>query len=87
MIMSSEAGINRRGLLKLMLRMPALRERLQTLTSRDENLFALCGAFEDATSTLDELRRQPSERNKAVISEYEELCQDIEREISEICSR
>jgi hypothetical protein len=50
MILPSEAAINRRGLLKLMLRMPALRERLQTLTSRDENLFALCDASSGARS-------------------------------------
>jgi hypothetical protein len=81
----SEAQINRRGLLKLMLRMPAVRDRLQLLSADDEVL-ALCGAFEDASTTLERLQRERSGVNFTVIVEYEELCRDIEREILELCT-
>jgi hypothetical protein len=85
--MSPEARSNRRGLLKLMLRMPALRGRLQTLSAMNDDVMSLCGAFEDATVTLDKLRRDWAGGNRAAIVEYEELCQEIEKEIVEICSR
>jgi hypothetical protein len=82
--LESEAQLNRRGLLKLMLRMPAVRDKLQRLSANEEVL-ALCGAFEDASSTLERLQRDRSDVNLATIIEYEELCRDIEREILEIC--
>lgn len=83
----SEARLNRRGLLKLMLKMPALRNRLQALSATNDDVLALCGAFEDASATLDELRRNRNSLNPSAIFEYEELCRDIEREITEICLR
>ena len=85
MIQSSETRLNRRGLLRLMLRMPALRDRLQLLSANDD-LLALCGAFEDASTTLERLRRERSGVNLTAIVEYEELCHDIEQEILEICT-
>jgi hypothetical protein len=69
-----------------MLRMPTVRDRLQRLSANDEVL-ALCGAFEDASAMLERLRRERSGVNLPVIVEYEELCRDIEREILEICSQ
>jgi hypothetical protein len=82
----SEAQINRRGLLKLMLRMPAVRDRLQLLSANDDVL-ALCGAFEDASATLERLQRERTSINFTAIVEYQELCRDIEREILEICNQ
>lgn len=82
----SEAQLNRRGLLKLMLRMPEVRERLQALSSTNDEVLALCGAFEDASSTLEKLRRDPTDVDLDAILEYEGLCRDIEHEILEICS-
>lgn len=82
----SEAKINRRGLLKLMLRMPAMRDRLQLLSAND-NVLALCGAFEDASATLERLQRDRTGVNGTTIVEYEQLCRDIEREILELCSQ
>ena len=85
--MSSEIEQNRRGLAKLMLRMPALRGRLQILSATNAGVFSLCGAFEEATSTLDRLRKEKSRVERSVIREYETLCEDIEREIIEMCGR
>ena len=82
-----EAEHNRRGLMRLMLKAPALRAKLQRLTASNADLFSLCGAFEDATSTLDQLRRQKSQASSTVITEYEHSCDEIEREIIEFCNR
>jgi hypothetical protein len=79
------AAADRRGLLKLMLKMPALREQLRILSAGDEGILGLCGAFDDATDTLDRLRRNNPERHSAVILEYENICAEIEQEIIEIC--
>ena len=55
--MQMEAARNRKGLMKLMLRMPALRGQLQLLSVRNEDVFNLCGAFDDASVTLERLRK------------------------------
>lgn len=87
--MLTEAQTTRRGLLKLMLRMPQMRKRLQELCATDESLISLCCAFEDATTTLDHLRRDCSQSasHHDMLAEYEQMCLDIEKEISSICSR
>ena len=85
--MLTEAQLNRRGLLKLMLRMPELRDRLRELSLTDDDFLSLCGAFEDASTTLDELRRDRDGRNKSAIFKYEEKYRDIETEIEKSCNR
>ena len=85
--MSTEIEQNRRGLIRLMLRMPALRGRLQILSATNAGMFSLCGAFEEASATLDRLRKEKSRVEQSVIREYETLCEDIEREIIEMCGR
>jgi hypothetical protein len=86
-VLSSETQLNRRGLLKLMLRIPEFRARLQELGATNADFLSLCGAFEDASSTLDHLRRDHARYDETAISEYEELCDDIESEIKSICTR
>lgn len=85
--MSVEIEHNRRGLIKLMLRLPALRGKLQIISATNADMFSLCGAFEDASSTLDRLRKEKTGANQSVIREYENLCDELEQEIIEICSR
>jgi hypothetical protein len=85
--MSSEIDHNRRGLMKLMLRMPALRGKLQLLSAANAEMLGLCGAFEDASSTLDRLRRENSPKDWATTQEYEALCEEIETQIIEMCVR
>jgi hypothetical protein len=70
-----------------MLKVPALRGKLQRLTASNADLFSLCGAFEDANSTLDRLRRSKSQASSTVVTEYEQLCAEIESEIIEFCDR
>jgi len=86
-VVLSEAQLNRRGLLKLMLRIPELRGRLQELSSRSESLSSLCGAFEDASMTLERLRAVRALPDEAAILEYEAVCREIEGEIRSICAR
>jgi hypothetical protein len=85
--MSFEVELNRRGLVKLMLKMPALRGRLQILSATNSAVFSLCGAYEEASATLERLRKEKSQVDRSVVIEYEDLCEDIEREIIEICGR
>ncbi|MRG57217.1 hypothetical protein GF108_16685 [Phyllobacterium sp. SYP-B3895] len=73
-----------RGLWKLMLRLPAMRGQLQVLSARNTTLQSLCDAFDEASSTLDRLRRNGSKDLK-LIAEYEMLCADIESEVIDIC--
>jgi hypothetical protein len=79
------AAADRRGLLKLMLKMPALRGQLQYLSVRDEGMLSLCGAFDDATDTLERLRRGDLDRHHDIVLEYENICAEIEQEIIKIC--
>ncbi|MGH6862586.1 MAG: hypothetical protein ACRECY_20270, partial [Phyllobacterium sp.] len=53
---------DRRGLLKLMLKLPGLRRQLLVLSAKDEGALSLCGAYDDATDTLERLRRDDPER-------------------------
>lgn len=77
-------GSAQRGLWKLMLKLPAMRGQLQLLNARSASMVNLCDAFDEATSTLDRLRKEPL-KNAALIKEYEILCTDIEGEIIDLC--
>ena len=85
--MTAEAEVERRGLMKLMLRMPALRGKLQLLSAANPELLGLCGAFEEASSTLERLRKENVPSNSNAINEYETLCEELEAEIIEMCMR
>ena len=67
-----------------MLKLPAMRGQLQMLSGRNTTLLSLCDAFDEASSTLDRLRRNGSSDLK-LIAEYEMLCSDIEGEVIDIC--
>lgn len=77
----------RRGLLKLMLRMPALRGKLRLLSARDDDFRSLCGAFEEAQMMLERLRGHQSCNDPAEIAEYEQVCSGIENEIISMCRK
>lgn len=81
-----EVDHNRRGLARLMLRLPTLRSQLQSLSTRNEEMRNLCGAFDDASTTLERLRRERDDRNASMIAEYEKICADIERDIVQMCT-
>lgn len=85
MAMPSETAHDRRGLLRLMLKMPALRGTLQILSATNPDLLGLCGAYEDASTALERLRKERGNANRAAIAEYEELCTDLETDIIRMC--
>jgi hypothetical protein len=74
----------KRGLSKLMLKLPAVRSQLRQATG--EPLQSLAEAYEDATSTLESLRRARNPDN-SLSDEYDRLCQDIEAEVLRYCHR
>lgn len=85
--MSNEIDYSRRGLVKLMLRMPALRGQLQALGVRNPDFLSLCGALEEASDKLERLRQESLNYKKSEIAEYEIICQELEQEIIQMCSR
>ncbi|MBN9135076.1 MAG: hypothetical protein J0I92_03390 [Phyllobacterium sp.] len=73
-----------RGLWKLMLKLPAMRGQLQMESAKNKALVGLCDAFDDATTALDELNRDPRS-NADLIKEYETICSEIESEVIDLC--
>jgi hypothetical protein len=73
-----------RGLWKLMLKLPALRGQLQMESAKNKALMGLCDAFDDATTALDQLNRDPRS-NADLIKEYETICSEIESEVIDLC--
>ncbi|MFU0507147.1 hypothetical protein [Pseudaminobacter sp. NGMCC 1.201702] len=71
-----------RGAKRLMLRLPALRRQIEVLVSNGE-ICALCTAFEDATTTLDRLRKEKA--STVIIRDYEQICAEIECEVVALC--
>lgn len=84
--MPADVDYNQRGLIKLMLKMPALRGRLQVLSKRSPELMNLCGAFEEASETLERLIHDDEMLNIDKIKEYKNVCQEIENEVIYFCS-
>jgi hypothetical protein len=64
-----------------MLRLPALRGRLQILATRPSSLDDLFEAYEDAAATLDRLQQRCDRRDAALIEEYLDLCSAIEADV------
>ncbi len=73
-----------RGLLKLMLKLPALRGQLQLLSVRNMPFASLCEAYDEADSMLDRQRRRDPQ-DTSMVSEYELICLEIEEEVISIC--
>lgn len=73
-----------RGLLKLMLKLPALRGQLQLLSGKNMPLASLCEAYDEAASMLDRQRRRDPQ-DTLMVAEYELICLEIEEEVISIC--
>jgi hypothetical protein len=71
-----------RGAKRLMLRLPALRHQIEALI-RNSEIYALCAAFDDATITLDRLRKEKA--SIVIIRDYEQICAEIESEVVTLC--
>lgn len=73
-----------RGLLKLMLKLPALRGQLQLLSAKNMPLASLCEAYDEAVSMLDRQRRRDPQ-DSSMVAEYELICFEIEHEVISVC--
>lgn len=68
-----------RGLWRLMLKLPALRGRLQILAVRSRRLDDLFEAYEEASLALE--RFQKDGGGGPLVEEYEAVCRDIEADV------
>ncbi|KKX23875.1 hypothetical protein FDR95_03435 [Rhizobiaceae bacterium LC148] len=75
----------RRGLLRLMLKLPVVRDRLRMFAGTSPALEALCEAYEDAIVTLARLQRESSQADDGLLQEYIVVCREIEGEVVEYC--
>lgn len=71
-----------RGRRKLMLRLPDIRHLLAGMTN--EALGEIFEAYDLAVDALERFRKQSPTEEK-LISEYEELCREIEQEVVVYC--
>lgn len=78
-------GTEKRGLWRLMLKLPALRGQLQLLASRSPSLGSLFEAYDDARTTLERLLGDLGKDNELIIAEYENICAEIESEVIQYC--
>lgn len=78
-------GSRESGLWKLMLKLPALRGKLQLLAARDDPIVHLFEAYDDACLTLQRLRGATAEKNVPMIQEYEKVCLEIEADVIDYC--
>jgi hypothetical protein len=69
-----------RGLARLMMRLPATRATIRAAAAEDPDLRELCGAYGEACTVLDRMRRDAS-ADPAIVAEYEIICREIEAEV------
>jgi hypothetical protein len=70
-----------RGLWRLMLRLPAMRGRLQILAAKSTMLKDLCEAYEEASLAVERLAKEGQKTSLARLAEYEIICEEIETDI------
>ncbi|MBX5163225.1 MULTISPECIES: hypothetical protein [unclassified Rhizobium] len=77
--------LHQRGLLRPMLKLPAIRGELQVRVGHGETLNGLCANYEEACVALERFKASKRPEERAVIEEYETLCSNIESDIILIC--
>ncbi|WP_245472289.1 hypothetical protein [Rhizobium jaguaris] len=68
-----------------MLKLPAMRGRLQILGAKSSALQDLFEAYEDASVTLERLLKEKGGNARPMILEYETICREVENEVIEYC--
>lgn len=81
--MSADQEQTVRGVKRLMLKIPVLRGPLEILSRSHREVQALCGAFDDASTALEQLRRRGCD--PSIIQDYEQICSEIEEDVVNIC--
>ncbi|MCW1751151.1 hypothetical protein [Rhizobium acaciae] len=73
-----------RGLWRLMLKLPAIRKRLQHIAAQSTHLNGMFEAYEEAYVALQEFQRDRDRTDCPLIAEYEALCSEIESDVLSI---
>lgn len=73
------------GLLKLMLRLPSIRGRLQILASHSPSLMELCEAYGEASAALERLENGRLSQEADLLAEYRSVCSEIEADVIKYC--
>lgn len=82
--MTGTSGVSEaadRGRARLMLRLPAFREILQT--SNDSDLLDLFELYQAAATALERFRHSSEEPELHLVVEYEDLCRSLEGDVRE----
>jgi hypothetical protein len=82
---SSPTKASQRGLLRLMLKLPAIRGRLQVLARNSPSLSDLLEAYEEAATMLDRLATDGGVPDDDLRREYEAICSELEADVIEFC--
>jgi hypothetical protein len=75
------SGTAQRGLWRLMLKLPAMRGRLQILAAKSSSLNDLCEAYEEASLALERMLRDRPREDCPLVEEYETVCAEIETDV------
>ncbi|MDR7147956.1 hypothetical protein [Rhizobium sp. BE258] len=83
---SSGTGVNgsgtaQRGLWRLMLKLPAMRGRLQILAATSPSITDLFEAYEEASLTLERMSKDRPRSQCPLREEYETVCAEIESDV------
>ncbi len=70
-----------RGLWRLMLKLPAIRGRLQLIAAHSTHLNGMFEAYEEAYLALQKFQKERDNTDCPLIAEYEMLCSDIESDV------
>ena len=74
----------KRGMVKLMLRLPQLREAIKLAHLRQPAIDSLLEAYDDASDALEQMQAL-ADPDEELLQEYRQICREIESEIAEIC--
>lgn len=80
---TSSKGASQRGLLKLLLKLPSVRGRLQMIAAKPSSLHFLFEAYDAATDMLERLERNGADASD--LMEYRTICQEIETDVIRYC--
>lgn len=78
-------GAAQRGLLKLMLKLPSVRGKIQVLAARSESLVSMCEAYGEASSMLERLESGRAVNEGGILDEYRAICTEIENDVIRYC--
>ncbi|MFC5755644.1 hypothetical protein [Rhizobium sp. GCM10022189] len=81
----AQTGTRERGIWRLMLKLPAVRGRLQILAAKPSSFGELFEAYDEACATLDRLLKETATGRSPMIDEYRTICEEIESEVIRYC--